>query len=50
MGAVFRVWVAGCASGEEAYSIAMVLQELLDADTLAHSPVDLGLSDLCHRP
>ena len=24
----FRVWVAGCASGEEAYSIAMVLQEL----------------------
>jgi two-component system CheB/CheR fusion protein len=27
---VFRVWVAGCASGEEAYSIAMVLQELRD--------------------
>ncbi len=29
-GTVFRVWVAGCASGEEAYSIAMVLQELID--------------------
>jgi two-component system CheB/CheR fusion protein len=29
-GYVFRVWVAGCASGEEAYSIAMVLLELLD--------------------
>jgi two-component system, chemotaxis family, CheB/CheR fusion protein len=25
-----RVWVAGCATGEEAYSIAMVLRELID--------------------
>ncbi len=29
-GYLFRVWVAGCASGEEAYSIAMVLSELMD--------------------
>jgi two-component system CheB/CheR fusion protein len=27
---VFRVWVAGCATGEEAYSIAIILKELLD--------------------
>lgn len=28
---VLRVWIAGCASGEEAYSVAIVLHELLQA-------------------
>ena len=37
-GYAFRVWVAGCASGEEAYSIAMVLLELMDEIKARHEP------------
>ncbi|EPR43968.1 signal transduction histidine kinase with CheB and CheR activity [Desulfovibrio sp. X2] len=34
----FRIWVPACATGEEAYSLAMIAREALDA---AQSPIDL---------
>jgi two-component system CheB/CheR fusion protein len=42
---VFRVWVAGCASGEEAYSIAIVLRELMD-EAPQDFPVQIYATDL----
>ncbi|MFM9916743.1 MAG: chemotaxis protein CheB [Rhizobacter sp.] len=42
---VLRVWVAGCATGEEAYSIAMVLRELMD-ETHRDINVQLYSTDL----
>ena len=40
-----RVWVPACATGEEAYSIAMLLVEHLDSVDRA-----AARADLCHRP
>ena len=42
---VFRVWVAACASGEEAYSIAIVLRELMD-ETQKAFKVQIYATDL----
>ncbi|GGY75817.1 CheR family methyltransferase [Pseudoduganella plicata] len=43
-GAPFRVWSAACSSGEEPYSIAMVL-----ADTLGNTPWEVVGSDISTR-
>jgi len=40
-----RVWVAGCATGEEAFSIAILLREYL-AETGASFPVQIFASDI----
>ena len=40
-----RVWVAGCATGEEAYSIAMLLIERLDQLHM-HCPIQIFASDI----
>ncbi len=40
-----RIWVPGCATGEEAYSIAMCLLEFL-GETGAHPPLQIFATDL----
>ncbi len=42
---VFRAWVAGCATGEEAYSVAMLLREHMD-ETRQEFRVQLYATDL----
>ena len=44
-GAPIRIWVAGCAGGEEVYSLALCLLELLGDSTYSH-PVQIFGSDV----
>lgn len=43
----FRVWVAGCATGEEAYSLAMLIQD--HVETLPHPPTVRIFATDAHR-
>lgn len=43
-----RMWVAGCASGEEAYSLAIICREFLDRWSLS-IPVQIFATDLSAR-
>jgi two-component system, chemotaxis family, CheB/CheR fusion protein len=45
-GQPLRVWVAGCATGEEAYSLAMTLREAFDARGIRNAPVQIYATDL----
>jgi two-component system CheB/CheR fusion protein len=45
-GAAFRVWVAGCATGEEVYSLAILLHEL--GERLGERPVKIFATDVHH--
>jgi two-component system, chemotaxis family, CheB/CheR fusion protein len=38
-GGVLRAWIAGCSTGEEAYSLAMCFREVLDAIKVTAKPV-----------
>ena len=40
-----RIWVPGCASGEEAYSIAICLMEFFD-EAKVHFPIEIFATDL----
>jgi two-component system CheB/CheR fusion protein len=44
-GSPIRIWVAGCSTGEEAYSIAICLLEFL-ADQVAKPPVQIYATDV----
>ncbi|HEV2666695.1 MAG TPA: CheR family methyltransferase, partial [Blastocatellia bacterium] len=43
-----RIWVVGCSTGEEAYSIAMAFSEFV-ADRAEHVPVQIFATDLNER-
>jgi two-component system, chemotaxis family, CheB/CheR fusion protein len=47
-GATLRLWVAGCSTGEEAYSLAILFRELLTEKKLRHT-VQIFASDLDSR-
>ncbi|MDO9269285.1 MAG: chemotaxis protein CheB [Methylobacter sp.] len=48
LGTVIRAWVPGCSTGEEAYSIAILLVEAMEAQKLSYT-VQIFATDINHR-
>jgi two-component system CheB/CheR fusion protein len=49
-GEPFRAWVAGCSTGEEAYSLSMVLEEVMAGlEPARRVPVQIFATDLNHE-
>ena len=45
---LFRIWCAGCAGGEEAYTIAILLQELIEKEKLS-TTIQIFATDIDRR-
>lgn len=45
LGNEFRIWVAGCSTGEEAYTYAILCQEIMDASSI-HKNVKIFATDV----
>ncbi len=48
LGTVIRVWVPSCSTGEEAYSIAILLVEAMEAQKISYT-VQIFATDINHR-
>ena len=46
----YRVWIPGCATGEEAYSIAMILLDLLDNGSPKPNHIQIFATDIDQTP
>ena len=46
--AEIRIWVAGCSTGQEAYSIAMIMQDIMRNDHYGDKPLKIFATDIHH--
>lgn len=46
----YRVWIPGCATGEEAYTLAMIIYDLLSETSYPASQVQIFATDIDQKP